>query len=160
VSILKNRRWICKIYVVYVPDALIIKREKERCIVYSIHLFFLCVPDIRMNYRVQVPNCEDGSSDLLIARVCPWYWGIRRKLAAKHKVNVRNEGEYLEFDEHFRPTCLLEYSYCYDSFVEKYRTLKFARTKECVTCLIRDDSLFQKVFKIQCGTQIHKKLRV
>jgi len=53
VSILKNRWRICTIYVVYVPDALIIKREKERCIVYSIHLFFLFVPGVRMNYRVK-----------------------------------------------------------------------------------------------------------
>jgi len=36
--------------------------------------------------------------------------------------NVRNEGEYIGFDEHFRPTCVREHSYCYDSFDEKYHT--------------------------------------
>ena len=28
--------------------------------------------------------------------------------------NVRNEGEYLGFDEHFRTTSVREHSYCYD----------------------------------------------
>ncbi|MEY9970629.1 transposase [Lysinibacillus sp. RC46] len=70
--------------------------------------------------------------------------------------NVRNEGEYLGFDEHFRPTCVREHSYCYDSFDEKYRTLKFTRPKECATCPLRNDSLCQKVFKIKCDTDIRK----
>jgi transposase len=70
--------------------------------------------------------------------------------------NVRNEGEYIGFDEQFRPTCVREHGYCYDSFDEKYRTLKFTRPKECATCPLRDDSLCQKVFKIQCETDIRK----
>lgn len=70
--------------------------------------------------------------------------------------NVRNEGEYIGFDDHFRPTCVREHSYCYDSFDEKYRTLKFTRPKECITCPLRDDSLCQKVFKIKCETDIRK----
>ena len=44
--------------------------------------------------------------------------------------NVRNEGEYLGFDEHFRPTRVPEHSFYYDSFNEKYRTLKFTRPKD------------------------------
>ncbi|KOS63744.1 IS1182 family transposase, partial [Lysinibacillus sp. FJAT-14222] len=68
--------------------------------------------------------------------------------------NVRNEGEYLGFDEHFRPACVREHSYCYDSFDEKYRTLKFTRPKECATCPLRNDSLCQKVFKIKCDTDL------
>ncbi|WP_318618369.1 transposase [Sporosarcina sp. YIM B06819] len=70
--------------------------------------------------------------------------------------NVRNEGEYIGFDDHFRPTCVREHSYCYDSFDEKYRTLKFTRPKECRTCPLREDSLCQKVFKIKCETDIRK----
>lgn len=70
--------------------------------------------------------------------------------------NVRNEGEYIGFGNHFRPTCVREHSYCYDSFDEKYRTLKFTRPKECETCPLREDSLCQKVFKIKCETDIRK----
>ncbi|WHY48249.1 transposase [Lysinibacillus pakistanensis] len=61
--------------------------------------------------------------------------------------NIRNEGEYLGFDEHFRPTCVREHSYCYDSFDEKYQTLKFTRPKECASCPLRDDSLCQRFSK-------------
>ncbi|WP_375199215.1 transposase [Lysinibacillus sp. RS11] len=70
--------------------------------------------------------------------------------------NVRNEGEYLGFDENFRPTCVREHSYRYDSFDEKYRTLKFTRPKQCATCPLRDDSLCQKGFKIKCDTDLRK----
>lgn len=68
----------------------------------------------------------------------------------------RREGEMIGFDEHFRPTCVREHSYCYDSFDEKYQTLKFTRPKDCTTCPLRDDSLCQKVFKIKCETDIRK----
>ena len=70
--------------------------------------------------------------------------------------NSRREGEYIGFDEHFRPTCVREHSYCYDSFDEQYRTLKFTRPKECTTCPLRKDSLCQKVFKIKCDTDVRK----
>src|SRR5690606_13036641 len=70
--------------------------------------------------------------------------------------NVRREGEMVGFDAHFRPTCVREHSYCYDSFDEKYKALKFTRPKECATCPLRDDSLCQKVFKIKCETDIRK----
>lgn len=70
--------------------------------------------------------------------------------------NVRREGEMVGFDQHFRPTCVREHSYCYDSFDEKYQALKFTRPKECATCPLRDDSLCQKVFKIKCETDIRK----
>lgn len=68
----------------------------------------------------------------------------------------RREGEMVGFDEHFRPTCVREHSYCYDSFDEKYQTLKFTRPKECTTCPLREDSLCQKVFKVKCETDIRK----
>ncbi len=70
--------------------------------------------------------------------------------------NVRREGEMVGFDQHFRPTCVREHSYCYDSFDQKYQALKFTRPKECETCPLRDDSLCQKVFKIKCETDIRK----
>ena len=70
--------------------------------------------------------------------------------------NTRREGEYIGFDEYFRPTCVREHSYCYDSFDLHYRTLKFTRPKECLTCPLREDSLCQKVFKIKCDTDIRK----
>ena len=83
------------------------------------------------------------------------------KMCAVITYNIRNEGEYLGFDEHFRPTCVREHSYCYDSFDEKYRTLKFTRPKECATCPLRDDSLCQKVFKIKCDKDlIYGNLRI
>ena len=68
----------------------------------------------------------------------------------------RNEPELLGFDEQFRPTCVREHSYCYDSFDEKYKSLKFTRPKECATCPLREDSLYQKVYKIKCETDIRK----
>ena len=70
--------------------------------------------------------------------------------------NVRREGEVIGFDQHFRPTCVREHSYRYDSFDEKYQTLKFTRPKECETCPLREDSLCQKVFKIKFETDIRK----
>lgn len=68
----------------------------------------------------------------------------------------RNESELLGFDEYFRPTCVREHSYCYDSFDEQYKSLKFTRPKECATCPLREDSLCQKVYKIKCETDIRK----
>jgi transposase len=70
--------------------------------------------------------------------------------------NIRNEGEFTGFDEHFRPTCVREHSYCYDSYDTKYKTLKFTRPKECEACPLRHDSLCQKVFKIKCETDLRK----
>ena len=81
---------------------------------------------------------------------------ITQKIRIVIPYNVRREGEAIGFDEHFRPTCVLEHSYCYDSFDEQYRTLKFTRPKECATCPLREDSLCQKVFKIKCETDIRK----
>lgn len=69
---------------------------------------------------------------------------------------MRRESEMVGFDAHFRPTCVREHSYCYDSYDEKYQSLKFTRPKECETCPLREDSLCQKVFKIKCETDIRK----
>ena len=43
--------------------------------------------------------------------------------------NTRREGEYIGFDEYFRPTCVLEHSYCYDSFNLHYRTSDMSFTR-------------------------------
>lgn len=81
---------------------------------------------------------------------------IKQNMRIVIPYNPRREGEYIGFDEHFHPTCVREHSYCYDSFDEQYRTLKFTRPKECTNCPLRTDSLCQKVFKIKCNTDIWK----
>lgn len=81
---------------------------------------------------------------------------LNQTMRAVIPYNVRREGEVIGFDQHFRPTCVREHSYRYDSFDEKYQTLKFTRPKECETCPLRNDSLCQKVFKIKCETNIRK----
>lgn len=70
--------------------------------------------------------------------------------------NKKNEGEYVGFDQNFAPTCVLEYSYRYDSFDSKYNTLKYRRPKECENCPLAQDSLCQKVYKIRQETDIRK----
>lgn len=70
--------------------------------------------------------------------------------------NKRNEGEILGFDEHFAPTCVREHSYHYDSFDEKYQTLKYTQPLECKTCPLANDSLCQKVYKIKMETDVRK----
>lgn len=89
------------------------------------------------------------------------YEAIYRQISTQEMKAVipyvkRREGEMVGFDEHFRPTCVREHSYCYDSFDEKYQTLKFTRPKECATCPLREDPLCQKVFKIKCETDLRK----
>lgn len=81
---------------------------------------------------------------------------LNQKMRAVIPYNVRREGENVGFDQHFRPTCIRKHSYCYDSYHEKYRTLKFTWPKECETCPLRQDMLCQKVFKIKCETDIRK----
>jgi transposase len=70
--------------------------------------------------------------------------------------NKRNEGEMIGFDEHFAPTCVREHSYRYESFDEKYRSLKYVRPKECDTCPLSHDSLCQKVYKVKIETDIRR----
>ncbi len=70
--------------------------------------------------------------------------------------NKRNEGEYVGFDKHFAPTCVLEHSYRYDSFESKYKTLKYKSPKECATCPLAKDSLCQKNYKIRQSTDLRK----
>lgn len=80
----------------------------------------------------------------------------RMKAKAIIAYNKRNEGELLGFDEHFAPTCVREHSYRYDSFDEKYQTLKYTQPNECKTCPLAHDSLCQKVYKIRAETDVRK----
>src|SRR5699024_7267550 len=63
--------------------------------------------------------------------------------------NKRNELEPLGFDKHFAPTCVREHSYRYDSYDAKYETLKYTHPKECSDCLLAQEGLCQKVFKMK-----------
>lgn len=40
------------------------------------------------------------------------------KMSVVIPYNIRNEGENLRFEEHFRPNCVREHSYCNDNFDE------------------------------------------
>lgn len=70
--------------------------------------------------------------------------------------NKRNEPEIVGFDKHFAPTCVHEYSYRYDSFDTKYKTLKYTRPKECKDCPLAHDSLCQKAYKAKITTELRK----
>lgn len=69
--------------------------------------------------------------------------------------NKRNEKPIDGKDEQFRPVCKEGHSYAYDSFDEKYETLKFTSPKECGTCPFKEEGC-QKVFKIKVETDIRK----
>lgn len=59
----------------------------------------------------------------------------------------KNEGEV---DAHYAPTCLLEYSYRYDSYDKRYGALKYVRPKEhCKDCPLQHEGMCQKVIKIK-----------
>ena len=70
--------------------------------------------------------------------------------------NKRNEGEVIGFDKNFAPTCVREYSYRYDSYDKKYKTIKFVRPKECKDCPLAQDSLCQKVYKVRIVTDLRR----
>lgn len=60
-----------------------------------------------------------------------------------------------ERDDDYHSTCLLEYSYHYDSFDKRYGTLKFIRPKnQCYTCLLQHEDICQKVIKIKQSTNV------
>ncbi|MNJ35632.1 Transposase DDE domain protein [compost metagenome] len=70
--------------------------------------------------------------------------------------NRRREPELIGFDEHFAPTCVREHSYRYDSYDDKYETLKYVRPKECEHCPLAKDTLCQKVYKMKITTDLRK----
>ncbi|MHA6261264.1 transposase [Sporosarcina sp. CAU 1771] len=79
-----------------------------------------------------------------------------QNLQAVIPYNRRNEGEFIGYDKHFAPTCVLEHSYRYDSFDLKFRSLKYTHPKECGTCPLQHDSLCQKTYKIRQSTDMRK----
>src|SRR5699024_5809237 len=59
----------------------------------------------------------------------------------------KNEGEV---DAHYAPTCLLEYSYRYDSYDKRYGALKYVRPQgQCKNCPLQHEGMCQKVIKIK-----------
>jgi transposase len=69
--------------------------------------------------------------------------------------NRKNEAEIEGKDKYFRPVCKEGHSYVYDSFDEKYESLKYTRPKECETCPFKEEGC-QKVFKIKVESDIRK----
>jgi transposase len=69
--------------------------------------------------------------------------------------NKRNEKTIEGKDEYFRPVCKEGHAYSYDSFDEKYETLKYTRPKACETCPFQEEGC-QKVFKIKIEADIRK----
>ena len=70
--------------------------------------------------------------------------------------NKRRESEVEGFDENFAPTCVREHSYRYDSYDNKYQTIKYVSPKECKNCPLQNDSLCQKVFKMKITKDLRK----
>lgn len=70
--------------------------------------------------------------------------------------NKRGEGEMAGYDQHFAPTCVREHSYRYDSYDQKYKSLKYTRPKECEGCPLAQDSLCQKVYKVRIETDLRR----
>lgn len=70
--------------------------------------------------------------------------------------NKRHEPEPEGFDKHFAPTCFREHSYRYDSFDQKYETLKYTRPKECKDCPLANEGLCQKIYKVKITTDLRK----
>lgn len=70
--------------------------------------------------------------------------------------NKRNEPEPIGFDCNFAPTCLREHSYRYDSYDDKYETLKYTRPKECADCPLANEGICQKVYKVKITTDLRK----
>lgn len=69
--------------------------------------------------------------------------------------NKRNEKPIAGKDKHFRPVCNEGHAYTYDSFDEKYETLKYTRPQACESCPFKEDGC-QKVFKIKVESDIRK----
>jgi transposase len=58
-------------------------------------------------------------------------------------------------DEHCRPLCKEGHAYNYDSYDEKYRTLKYTQPKECEQCPLKDGGC-QKVIKVKIDSDMRK----
>ena len=73
--------------------------------------------------------------------------------------NVRCEGEATAFDEYFRPTCVREHSYRYDSFNEQCRTLKSTRLKN-VQRALSTKKPWGKTYSKQSVRQLFISIRI
>lgn len=69
--------------------------------------------------------------------------------------NKRNEQPVDGKDKYFRPTCKEGKSYRYDSYDDKYETLKYTSPKECGSCPFNDGEC-QKVHKVKVESDIRK----
>ena len=70
--------------------------------------------------------------------------------------NKRNESEPIGFNKYFAPTCFREHSYRYDSYDDKYETLKYTSPKECIDCPLANEGICQKVFKMKITKDLRK----
>lgn len=70
--------------------------------------------------------------------------------------NKRNESEPIGFNKYFAPTCFREHSYRYDSYDDKYETLKYTSPKECIDCPLANEDICQKVFKMKITKDLRK----
>lgn len=71
--------------------------------------------------------------------------------------NSRNEPALVGFTKHFAPTCVREHAYRYDSFdATKYETLKYTQPKECKNCLLLNEGVCQKVWKIKITKDLRR----
>lgn len=70
--------------------------------------------------------------------------------------NKRNEPKPEGFDKHFAPTCFREHSYRFNSYDQKYETLKYTRPKECKDCPLVNEGICQKIYKVKITTDLRK----
>lgn len=63
---------------------------------------------------------------------------------------AQNDGEV---GNYYRPTCLLEHSYLFDSLDKRYGALKYIRPEaHCRDCPLKNEGLCQKVIKVKQQT--------
>lgn len=85
-------------------------------------------------------------------------WEKARELKLEPIIELKrvpkNDGE---IDRFYAPTCLLEYSYKYDSFDKRYSALKFTKPEtHCRDCPLRNEGLCQTVIKIKQSDNFRK----
>ncbi|AQY52285.1 hypothetical protein UE46_15515 [Listeria weihenstephanensis] len=86
-----------------------------------------------------------------------YHAGHQLKIEPIIDFNRRREITSGEVNEHFHPTCFLEYPYKYDSVDKRYQALKFTSPQDkCQTCPLRDEGMCQKVIKIKQTTNLRK----
>lgn len=81
-------------------------------------------------------------------------WSLGAKPLIDYNPHSTKE-ENKDKDEHFRPLCKEKHPYSYDSYDEKYGTLKYTKPKECGRCPFKEEGC-QKVFKVKIDSNIRK----